>query len=110
MSDHSPHRRSRSSLGNCPGSLSIVAQRVDGQWALLLWWDASLPHKVLGSTGRERRWSRLSSALEFATRRYPWVYSYQLVWPARWLPGKARTSQRSMVRSSLIAERPSPPR
>ena len=103
-------RRLRPSFDDRPGTLNIAAQRVDGQWALLLWWEASLPEKVLGHKGRERRWSRLSSALDFATRRYPSVCSFQLFWPPRWLPAKARSSRNRMARSSSTAALLSPHR
>ena len=109
MPDRSHAVRSRRLLERNPESLSIVAQRVDGQWALLLWSDAALPEKVLGHKGRERRWSRLSSALEFAARRYPSASSFQLFWPARWMRAKAPTSHTRMAQSSSIAALPSPP-
>lgn len=108
MPDRSRFPRPRRSFERHPEALSIAAQRVDGQWALLLWSDAALPVKVLGRKGRERRWSRLSSALEFAARRYPSVSSFQLFWPARWLRAKAPTLPIRAVRSSSTAAPSSP--
>lgn len=103
MSNQSPHQGLSSSFNGRPESLRIAAQRIDGKWLLVMWCEGVLPHKVIGHSGHERRWTKLSSALEFATRRYPSVCSFQLFWPPRWFPGKARSSRTKPVRSSSIA-------
>ena len=107
MSSRAPHHGYHPSFDGS-GTLSIVAQRLGDRWSLLLWWDEALPHQLVGRRGRERRWRKLSRALQFAARRYPSVSSFQLFWPVPRPPARTRSTSTGTAPSSSTAEPPSP--
>lgn len=61
-----------------PGVSDITVQKVNRRWQLVLW-DGQRPTLQMSSRGEIRQWYQIGKALDYASKHYPHVASFQLL-------------------------------